>query len=260
MAATFKKLFDLTGKVALVTGGGTGLGRSICEGYAQFGAAVAVVDIDKSLADETCRAIRDAGGKAVAIRCDVTKIADVKSAVLACAEELGLIDILVNNAGTLKRAPAEEMTDEAWDLIINVNLKGPFLFCREVGKDMIRRGKGGRIINIASIAALVGLETGNVNYSASKGGIIAMTRCLAIEWAKHKILVNAIAPTHMRTPFLERVLKDKPENLQYFLNNIPLGRLGEPADIVGPAIFLASDAAALVTGHTLVVDGGHTAR
>jgi gluconate 5-dehydrogenase len=260
MTTDFTKLFDLTGKVALVTGGGAGLGRAISEGLAQYGAVVAVVDIDRSLAEEAAKSIADAGGKSVAILCDVTKVEDVRSAVKQCTEKLGPIDVLVNNAGTLKRAPAEEMTDDAWDLIMNVNLRGPFLFCREVGKTMIERGKGGRIINIASIAALVGLETGNVNYSASKGGMIAMTRCLAIEWAKHKILVNAIAPTHTRTPFLERVLKAKPENLQYFLNNIPLGRLGEASDFVGPAVFLASDASAFVTGHTLVVDGGHTAK
>jgi len=255
-----RKLFDLTGKVALVTGGGAGIGRAICEGLSQFGASVAVVDLDESLAKETSSHIADAGGKSLVVRCDVTKIEDVRSAVKQCADKLGPIDVLVNNAGTLKRAPAEDMTDDAWDLIMSVNLRGPFLFCREIGKAMIERGKGGRIINVASIAALVGLETGNVNYSASKGGMIAMTRCLAIEWAKHNILVNAIAPTHTRTPFLERVLKAKPENLQYFLNNIPLGRLGEASDFIGPAVFLASDASAFVTGHTLVVDGGHTAK
>lgn len=258
--SNFRNIFDLTGKVAIITGGGAGLGRAICEGFAQYGALVAVVDLDEALAKETCDSIEKDGGKAVAITCDVSKVEHVQSAIAQCTDKLGPVDILVNNAGTLKRSPAEEMSDEAWDLIMNVNLRGAFLFCREVGKSMIARGKGGRIINVASIAALVGLETGNVNYSASKGGMIAMTRCLAIEWAKHKILVNAIAPTHTRTPFLERVLKAKPENLQYFLNNIPLGRLGEPSDFVGPAVFLASDASALVTGHTLVVDGGHTAK
>ena len=125
---------------------------------------------------------------------------------------------------------------------------------------MIERKKGGRIINMSSIGGLVGVETGNANYCASKGGMIAMTRTLAIEWAKHNILVNAIAPSHTRTPLIEKLIEQKPEVKDYFLNNIPLGRLAEPIHIVGPAIFLASEAASFVTGHTLVVDGGHTAR
>jgi gluconate 5-dehydrogenase len=125
---------------------------------------------------------------------------------------------------------------------------------------MINRGQGGRIINMASIGGLVGVETGNANYCASKGGLIALTRCLAIEWAKHRILVNAIAPTHVRTPLIEKMINERPEVGDYFLNNIPLGRLGEPADIVGPAIFLASAASSFLTGHVLLVDGGHTAK
>jgi NAD(P)-dependent dehydrogenase (short-subunit alcohol dehydrogenase family) len=128
------------------------------------------------------------------------------------------------------------------------------------GREMIKRGKGGRIINMASIAGLVGLETGNANYCASKGGLIALTRCLAIEWAKYDILVNAIAPSHVRTPLIASLMKEKPEVEACFLDNIPLGRIGEPDDVVGPAVFLASPAASFITGHTLIVDGGHTAR
>jgi NAD(P)-dependent dehydrogenase (short-subunit alcohol dehydrogenase family) len=152
------------------------------------------------------------------------------------------------------------MSDDTWATVLDVNLNGAFFFCRDVGREMIKRGAGGRIINMASIGGMVGVETGNVNYCASKGGLIAMTRCLAIEWAKHGILVNAIAPTHMRTPLIEKLLREKPEVETYFLNNIPLGRLGSPGDIVGPAVFLASEAASFVTGHVLLVDGGHTAK
>jgi gluconate 5-dehydrogenase len=184
----------------------------------------------------------------------------VVSAVGQCEERLGPIDILVNNAGIGRRASAEEMNDQTWRTVLEVNLTGPFLFCREVGRRMIQRGKGGRIINMASIAALVGLETGNVNYSASKGGLVAMTRCMALEWAKHNILVNAIAPTHMRTALIETIMEERPEVERYFVANIPLGRIGEPSEIVGPAVFLASDASSMVTGHTLVVDGGHTVK
>jgi gluconate 5-dehydrogenase len=125
---------------------------------------------------------------------------------------------------------------------------------------MVERGQGGRIINMASIAGLVGVETGNANYAASKGGLIALTRCLAVEGAKYNILVNAIAPSHVRTALIEKLIEEKPETKTYFLNNIPLRRLGEVADVVGPAIFLASAASAFVTGHVLLVDGGHTAK
>jgi NAD(P)-dependent dehydrogenase (short-subunit alcohol dehydrogenase family) len=164
------------------------------------------------------------------------------------------IDILVNNAGIGMRSNAEDITDEMWDRVLDIDLKGAFLFCREVGRHMIERGKGGRIINMASIGGFVGVETGNANYCASKGGIIAMTRTFAIEWAKHNILVNAIAPSHTRTPLIEKLMEQKPEVKQYFLNNIPLGRLAEPIYIVGSAIFLATD------GRRLVCNRAYTCR
>lgn len=260
MSLEIDKLFDLSGRVALVTGAGSGLGKGIAEGYAKYGASVALVDIDEQQAKAAADMLSKAGAQAIAIKCDVSNSEQVKSAVAQAIKEFGKIDILVNNAGIGKRSNAEDMTDDMWDIVLDINLKGAFLFCREVGKDMIKRGGGGRIINMTSIAGVVGLETGNANYAASKGGMIAMTRCLAIEWAKHNILVNAIAPSHTRTPIIEKLMKEKPQTRDYFLNNIPLGRLGEIVDIVGPAIFLASDAAAFVTGHTLLVDGGHTAK
>jgi NAD(P)-dependent dehydrogenase (short-subunit alcohol dehydrogenase family) len=255
-----ENLFGLTGRVALVTGAGSGLGRAISEGYAAYGASVAVVDIEEASAKETVDAITHSKGKAIAIRCDVRNLEQVRSAVSKCTQELGPVNILVNNAGIVMRSRFEDMSDESWDTVMNINLRGPFLFCREVGRDMIQRGKGGRIINMASIAALVGLETGNANYSAAKGGMISLTRCMALEWAKHNILVNAIAPTHMRTKLIASIMKEKPETAAYFVGNIPLGRIGEPSEIVGPAVFLASEASSFVTGHTLVVDGGHTVK
>ncbi|MBN1671964.1 MAG: SDR family oxidoreductase [Kiritimatiellae bacterium] len=253
-------LFDLSGRNALVTGAGSGLGRGIAEGYARYGAKVAVVDIDEEAARAIARGISDAGGHAVAIACDVADSSSVTAAVNEAASQLGDIDILLNNAGIGKRSKAEEMSDEYWDLVLDINLKGAFRFCREVGVRMIERGRGGRIINMASVTALVGIDTGNANYAASKGGLVAMTRCLAVEWAPHNILVNAIAPSHTRTPLIEKLMAEKPETRTYFLNNIPLGRLGTVGDIVGPAVFLASDAASFITGHTLLVDGGHTAK
>ena len=260
MEMEISELFKLNKKAAVVTGAGSGLGRAIAEGYAQVGARVACVDISADDAAEVADGIVENGGNALPVVCDVSRAEDVKKAVETSLEAFGRIDILVNNAGIGMRSNAEEMTDEMWDRVLDINLKGVFLFCREVGRHMIERGGGGRIINMASIGGLVGVETGNANYCASKGGIIAMTRTLAIEWAKHNILVNAIAPSHTRTPLIEKLMKQKPEVKQYFLGNIPLGRLAEPINIAGPAIFLASDAASFVTGHTLVVDGGHTAR
>jgi NAD(P)-dependent dehydrogenase (short-subunit alcohol dehydrogenase family) len=254
------ELFSLSGRTAIVTGAGSGLGRTIAETYARCGASVAVVDVSAADAGETADRIAAAGGAALALTCDVADEDQVKEAVRRTLERFGRIDVLVNNAGIGRRAQAERMTLDEWDAVLDVNLRGAFLFSRESGKNMIERGEGGRIINIASIAGVVGLETGNANYAASKGGMIAMSRCLAIEWAKHGILVNTIAPSHTRTPLIDKLIAEKPETEAYFLNNIPLGRLGRLEDLAGPAVFLASPAASFITGHTLMVDGGHTAK
>jgi NAD(P)-dependent dehydrogenase (short-subunit alcohol dehydrogenase family) len=240
MLGDLTKLFDLTGKTAIVTGGGMGLGQAMAEGLAQYGAAVAVVDINLDAATEVASLIEDAGGKAMAVRCDVSDQSQVAAAVEGVLAAWGKIDILIANAGIGIRAPAEEMTIEQWHRVLQVNLDGVWFFDQLVGKHMIERGEGGSIINMASIGALVGVTTGNANYVASKGAIAAMTRCLAVEWAE--------------------LMEDQPEVKTYFLSNIPLGRLGEVEDIVGPAVFLASDAASMVTGHCLAVDGGHTAK
>lgn len=255
-----KDLFDLTDKVAIITGAGRGLGKAIAQGYADYGASVALVDIEKTTVEDVAQGIRACGGKAIAITCDVCKEEQVEAAIAKTLETFGQIDILANVAGIAGRCPAEEMPVELWDRLMEVNLKGTFLFSVKAGKEMIKRGRGGRIINMASVAGLVGLTTGNINYAATKGGVIAMSRCLALEWTKYNILVNTVAPTHFRTPILEDVLAQKPEVMDYFLSNIPLGRLGEPEEIAGPFIFLASEASSMVTGHCLVVDGGHTAR
>jgi NAD(P)-dependent dehydrogenase (short-subunit alcohol dehydrogenase family) len=260
MKKEYDKLFDLTDRIALVTGAGSGLGKSICEGYSHFGVKVAAVDINEESVKRTAQELVSSGGSAIPVVCDVTDADQVNEAVKKTLDEFGRIDILVNVAGIGMRSPAENMTDEMWDKVLDINLKGAFLFCREVGRHMIERNQGGRIINMASVGAFIGITTGNANYTASKGGMCAMTRCLAIEWAKHNILVNAIAPSHVDTPLIQELMRKKPEVKKLFLNNIPLGRLGRPIDITGSAIFLASDAASWITGHTLVVDGGHIAR
>ncbi|MBC5648800.1 SDR family NAD(P)-dependent oxidoreductase [Christensenella tenuis] len=251
--------FELAHKIAAVTGAGNGIGAGIAKGYAQAGAAVAVIDWDLAAAQRVADEICTDGGKACALRCDVSDHVMVEQVVREITDKFGPIDVLVNNAGIGMRAPAEEMTEEQWDKVLCVNLKSAYNFCTTVGKQMIARGRGGRIINMASITCMVGVETGNINYAASKGGIVAMSRCLAIEWAKYNILVNVIAPTHVRTPLINRLIEEHPEKGEYFLHNIPLGRLGEVDDVVGPAVFLASGAARFITGHTLLVDGGHTA-
>jgi NAD(P)-dependent dehydrogenase (short-subunit alcohol dehydrogenase family) len=253
-------MFGLQGKAALVTGAGSGLGEGIAIGFAGAGAQVALVDIDATGINKVASEIEIAGGKATCMVCDVSNPGEVVKTVHRAITALGKIDILVNNAGIGRRAAAQDMSDEDWMVVLDVNLNGAFYFCRAVGQHMIQRGQGGRIINMASIGGLVGVETGNANYCASKGGMIAMTRCLAIEWAKFNILVNVIAPSHTRTQLIENLMHKNPAIRQYFMSNIPLGRLGEVEDIVGPTIFLASQAAAFITGHVLLVDGGHTAR
>jgi NAD(P)-dependent dehydrogenase (short-subunit alcohol dehydrogenase family) len=236
------------------------LGQGIAAGFSQYGAAVAVVDINLKAAQSVAEEIKAAGKRALALQCDVSNPEQVKAAVAETVSTLGQIDILAAVAGIGDRNPAEAMTIEQWDRVIAINLRGVWLFDQEVGKHMIERGGGGSIINMASIAGQVGLTTGNANYSASKGGVIALTRDLAIEWARFNIRVNAIAPVQFKTPLVMNLIQQKPETLDYFLQNIPLGRLGEIREMVGPAVFLASDAASMVTGIVLNVDGGHTAR
>jgi len=253
-------MFGLGEKVAVVTGAASGLGRGIAEGLAGQGAAVVVVDVDPGRAQMVADGIMAAGGDAIALTCDVSKQGEVEDTVHRSLATYGQIDVLVANAGIGLRSPAEDMTLEQWRRVLSVNLDGVWFFDQAVGRHMIERGEGGRIINMASIGGLVGVTTGNANYTASKGGVIALTRCLAVEWAEHNILVNAIAPSHIRTPLIHELMQEKPEVREYFLNNIALDRIGEVRDVVGPAVFLASEAGAFVTGHVLVVDGGHTAK
>ena len=254
-----RSMFSLEGKTALVTGGGQGLGGAIAEGFAQFGADVSVVDINPDTANAVADTIKNLGRKSIGLKCDVSKEDEVKATVEKTIKELGKIDILAAVAGIGDRAMAEDMTMQQWNRVININLTGVWLFDQTVGKHMIDRKIEGSIINMASIAGQVGIKTGNANYCASKGGVIALTRLLAVEWAKYNIRVNAIAPVQFKTPLVLPLL-EKPETVKYFLDAIPLNRFGEMDEIVGPAVFLASQAAAMVTGIVLNVDGGMTAQ
>jgi NAD(P)-dependent dehydrogenase (short-subunit alcohol dehydrogenase family) len=254
-----KNIFSLEGKTALITGGGQGLGGAIAEGFAQFGADVSVVDINQETADAVAATAESLGRKAIALKCDVSNEEQVLETVEKSIRALGKIDILAAVAGIGDRAMAEDMSMQQWKRVIDINLTGVWMFDQAVGKHLISRNAPGSLINMASIAGQVGIKTGNANYCASKGGVIALTRLLAVEWAKYNIRVNAIAPVQFKTPLVLPLL-EKPETVKYFLDAIPLNRFGEIDEIVGPAIFLASEAASMVTGITLNVDGGMTAQ
>jgi NAD(P)-dependent dehydrogenase (short-subunit alcohol dehydrogenase family) len=263
-AVAGRGLFDLSGRVAVITGAASGLGHSIAAGMASYGATIVGADINDAGLEATVRRIRDAGGTAVAVHCDVSDEASVDALYARLDAEFGRLDILVNDAFTpLTRATPEAYSLEAWEKSIRVNLTGYFLCARAAGKRMIDQGRGGSIINISSIAGSSGMGRGNFVYSVSKHGVIGLTRELAIEWAKHRIRVNAIQPCQFLTPGLQAFIDAAPDPqavIERFVRGIPLDRLGDPErDIVGPIVFLASDAAAMVTGVVLPVDGGNLA-
>lgn len=255
--SVYPKAFSLEGKVAVVTGAALGIGRAIALGFAEAGADIVVIDRDEAGARAVCAEVEGLGRRAVAGVADISNAADVERAAKLADETFGRVDVLVNSAGITRRHPAAEFPETDWDTVLAVNLKGTFLCAQHFGRLMIRGG-GGRIVNLASIGGLVGYSD-TIAYLSSKGGVVQMTRGLAAEWGKHNINVNAIAPGVVMTPMQEKLRDANPEKFESFISKMAIKRPAQPEDIVGAALFLSTQASALVTGHTLPVDGGYVA-
>ena len=253
------KLFRLDDEVAFVTGGGDGFGRIASMTYANAGATVAVTDIDKTKADAVVGEITQGGGRAIAIELDVSDRAALKSAIDDAAGALGGLHILVNNAGITRRGPTLEMTDDDWDSVIEVDQTAVVMGSKAAAPHMMLHGDG-RIINLSSIVGLVGnRHFAHIGYQAAKGALVNITRGLAVEWADQGIRVNAIAPTFFRTNFGAARMQSDPDLVAAIEADTPMGRFGEPWELAGGLLYLATRASSMVTGVTLPIDGGWTA-
>ncbi len=265
MSSPILELFDLSGKSAVVTGGGSGIGRAIARRLAQAGAGVSVVDIDDAGASVTVKEIRNGGGKATAIHADVRSSTDAARACQGAVSEFGSLDILVNDAGIYPAVQLMDLTEDVWERVMSTNLRGYLFFAQAAAREMIKGGKGGRMVNIASLEAVHPVVM-HGHYASSKGGVVMLSKSLALELAPHKINVNAIAPGTVWTPGLEKELRGFYEPAGMTCDQllqatvyprVPLGRMGEPDDIAGVALFLVSKAADYVTGELIMVDGGY---
>ncbi len=249
----------LKDKVALITGAGSGIGRESALLFAREGAQVVVADINEAGGQETVAMVQEAGGEAIFVRADVSQAEDCRRMVAAAEERFGKLNVLFNNAGIMhaQDGDAESTSEEIWELTMRINLKGVFLGCK-YGIPALRRAGGGSVINVASFVALLGAATPQIAYTASKGGVLSMSRELAVIHARENIRVNALCPGPLRTELLMKVL-DTEEKRQRRLVHIPMGRFGEAREIAHAALFLASDESSFVTGATFTVDGGITA-
>ena len=249
----FKNLFDLNGKIAIVTGGGSGIGRAVSLAYGEYGAKVVVADVDLYKAEGVVGEVADLPGEGMPIEVDVTDSLEVEDMVRKVFETYGRIDILFNNAGRSIKKPAVELTLDDWNKVIGLNLTGMFLCAHAVGRVMVKQSTG-KIINTASVSSALG-HPNSANYAASKHGVLGMMKVLANEWAKYNINVNAIGPGVTRTPMTEKAFLDE-EIYEELVAKVPMGRLGNTDDLVGAAIFLASRASDYITGQIIYIDGG----
>ncbi|MFC1845902.1 SDR family NAD(P)-dependent oxidoreductase [Chloroflexota bacterium] len=256
------ELIDLSGKKAIVTGGATGIGNAISYRLAESGAAVAIADINIEEAEKTSLSLNEQGYQSIAVKCDVSDESNVKDMVQAVIDRIGGVDILVNNAGIFPQIPLEEMTGSEFDQIISINLKGTFLCSREVSQYIIKQRQFGCIINLASIDSMHPSSKGLSAYDASKGGVLTLTKSMALELGKHDIRVNAIAPGGILTGGVAQQMRgttadDGKKGLKAFMSRMALGRMGKADDIARVALFLASDLSSYITGSCIVVDGGY---
>ncbi len=247
----------LEGKVAIITGGGQGIGEEIALRFGSEGAKVVIADINEESAARVASRIKAEGGEAIAVRTDVTSIPSIEGCVRKAIQKFGKLNILVNNAGVFLQAPLLETTESIWDKTFDIDLKSYFFFIKAAVPEMVKQG-GGKIVSIASNAAEVGFPDSSA-YCAAKAGVVGLTKALAVELASKKINVNAIGPCNVRTP-MNAHLMDNPQFYKFMVDNTPWGRVSKPSDISPAAVYLASDDADYVTGHTLYIDGGWLAK
>jgi NAD(P)-dependent dehydrogenase (short-subunit alcohol dehydrogenase family) len=251
------KQFSLEGKSAIITGAGSGLGAAVAKGFAMAGSNLALVDSNPEAVKKLAEELTNAGYRAIAVKADVTNAAEVKEAVQMTVKEFDGVDILVNCAGITRRMSLEEFDEDAWDLVLGVNLKGTFLFTKYAAAEMLKKGKGS-VVNFGSLGSVVAIPL-SAAYCSSKGGVAMFTKTAAYEWAKRGIRVNAVLPGTFETPLLKQCIDENPVYGEDMLKRFPIGRFAKPEEIVGACIFLSSDASSYVTGHLLAVDGGCTA-